>query len=202
MSGILTDVTTERWMERSQRLARSVGNLAIESKSIEVSTPEDLVVRDILPSQDLNSGSVNGWSGTQEWQQGFATNGSPDAYNEAYTLDSSENLEDKIVGFYGISFLHADIQTHQIRFKGGKNGTQGVRREFNVESAETDEEGRALFLTDSIFGATEDGTIEQYVESANDGGRVVYHGYVAEPVGETIAEESHPPLNQTPAVTR
>ena len=202
MSGILADVTTERWMERARNLARSVGNLAIESKSIEVSTPEDLVVRDVLPYQDLDSGSANAWSGTQQWLQDLATNGSADDYNETYTLDSSGNLEDKVVGFYGISFLHSDIQTHQVRFKGGKNGTQGVRREFNVEAAETDEEGRALFLTDAIFGAKEDGTIEQYVGSNTDGNRVVYHGYVAEPVGETIAEESHPSLNNSPSVRR
>lgn len=193
MSGILTDVTTKRWMERAEQLATHVGDLAMKSKSIEVTSKENLVVRGILPAQDFNTGDENGWGGSTEyWVQDFNASGTDDSYNEAYQIDSNNAAEDKIIGLMGITFLHSDVQTRQIRFGSGTTGTQGVRREFNLESAETDEEGRALFLTDLIYDAKEDGNIEEYTETAADGGRTVYHGFVAEPVGETISEYSSP----------
>lgn len=203
MSGVLSDVTTERWMERERQLARDVGRLAIESKSIEVDSPQNLVVRDILPAQDLDTGDNNNWqdsnnSGDEEWRQDWsssnnaATAASSTSYNEAYKVDSTSNAEDKIIGIMGLSFLHPNVETRQFRFSMGKNGNQGVKREFNVESGETDEEGRSMFLQDVIFDAKEHGTIEHWVDSLQDGNRVVYHGYVAEAVSETIAEDSNP----------
>lgn len=202
MSGILTDVTTKRWMQRETKLARDVGQLAINSKSIEVDNPNNLVVRDILPADDLNSGANNAWNDTseanttEEWQQDWATGTgtSTDAYNEAYTIDSSSNAEDKIIGFMGLSVLHPNNETHQVRFQMGQSGNQGVKREFNIESLETDRESRAMFLTDVIYDAKEHGTVDFYNEANNDGDRVILHGYVAEAVGETLSEPSNPML--------
>lgn len=200
MSGILTDVPTQRWMQRQRGLAQDVGELALESSRIDIDGVQDLVVRDILPQQDFDAGgelgnTVNG-TGNEEWLQDLSSSGSNNSYNEAYKIDSNSQAEDKIIGIMGVSFLHSDIQTRQLRFKLGSSGNQGVKREVNVESVETDDEARGMFLTDVVFDANEHGTVEMYSSTANDGNRMVLHGYVAEPVSETLAEPSSPQLSK------
>lgn len=200
MSGILTDVTEDRWMEREKSLAEKVGRLALNSSSIDIDGVENLVVRDILPQQDFNGGADNGatydGTGDELWTQDLASSGSNNAYNEAYQVDSNDLAEDKIIGIMGISVLHSDLQTRQLRFSLGQGGNQGVKREVNIEPLETDNAGRAMFLTDLIFDAKEHGVFEHYQEQAADGERIVYHGYTAEPVGETLSEPSSPQLAQ------
>lgn len=187
-------------MQRERQLAQEVGSLALESSSIDIDGVQNLVVRDILPQQDLDAGGDNGatydGTGNELWVQDLSSSGSDNSYNEAYQVDSGSQAEDKIIGVMGISALHSDLQTRQLRFSLGQGGNQGVKREVNIESMETDEEGRAMFLTDLMFDAKEHGTIEHYQETATDGERLVYHGYVAEPVGETLAEPSSPQLAQ------
>lgn len=197
MGHILTDVTTERVMQREQDLARDVARLAMQSKNIEVSTPENLVVRDILPAVDLNSGGDNGWTtADDEWRQDYSTAASADAYNEAYEIDSDGNADGKIIGILGVSFLHADIVTRQIRFGIGVGGNQGIKREFQVEGMEVDRESRGLFATDVVYGAEEDGNISHWVDAAEDGKRAVFHGVVAEPVEQTLSVAVNPLLSE------
>lgn len=199
MSGILTDHTTEMWNQRETSLARTVGKMAISSKSIEVNNADQLVVRAIQPHLDLNSGSDNNWNDdsesgtTREWQQQWSSgSGTADEYSEAYVIDTSSNAEDKVIGFFGVSFLHASVVERQLKFGIGTSGSQGIKREMNVESVENDEENQALFLTDIIYGANEDGNVEVDIQSADDGQRMVLHGFVAEPVGDTVSVATNP----------
>lgn len=199
MSGILPDTETSDWKRRAKSMANTVGQKAISSKSIEVDSPEQLVVRDIQPHIDLNSGSENGWNDdtesntTKEWQQDYSSgSATSDQYNEVYVIDSNDLAEDKVIGIYGMSYLHADVVTRQLRFNIGTAGNQGIKREFNLEHVENDQESRGLFLTDVVYGANENGQVETDVSAAEDGKRMVLHGYVAEPVGETISVASNP----------
>lgn len=195
MSGIATNVRPQKWSGRERDVAVSVGQRAIDSKSIEVNSRDNLVVRQLLPAQDLESGTDNNWGGSNEnWIQDWSSgSGSANSYGESYEIDSSNNAEDKVVGFYGITSLSAALDTEQLKFGMGTDGNQGVKREFNIEAMETDEESRALFTTPVVYGANEDGNIEHYLDAANDGKRVVFHGWVAEPVGETLSVATSPP---------
>lgn len=202
MSGILTQVTEQRWMQRETSLAEQVGEIALASSSIEVESAENLVVRDILPAQDLNSGEDNGWSDdtednpSEEWRQDWGTDGTADEYNHAYSIDSGGLNEDKAIGFMGLTVLHSDNTTRQLRFEAGQGGNQGVKREFNIESLETAEESRAMFLQPVLYDAKEHGLVDFYQSEVSDGDRVILHGYVAEAVGETLSEPSSPQLAQ------
>lgn len=196
MSGVLTANDYE-WVERERNMAETVMQRALDSSSMDVPR-KNLVVRGILPARDLVSGEENGWTddqngnGEHEWRQDWSSNGTADAYNEAYVIDSDTLAEDKIIGIYGLTLNSTTDDIRQIRVSAGAGGSQGILREMNVEPASADEEVRGLLSDEILFGPKETGQIDFYLTDTTDNQRVILHGWTAEPAGETVKEPSVP----------
>jgi uncharacterized membrane protein len=160
-----------------------VEQLAIENIS-DVGDDEDVHVRQILPNEDLQSGDDNGYNGTDRVfeQTGLAA----DTVNETYEVDSDLKADDKVVAIFGVTNVAADPKTTELVFE---SGTGGIIERQNIQGLLTDPEDTLLFTDPLVFGATQDGVINQYTESAGDDG-VVFHGVVAEPTGKTISESN------------
>lgn len=192
MAGIIT-ADESSFCQRERQAAQRAMRMAFDSKKIEARGKDNVVVRPVLPAKDLDSGTDNGWSTTEEWQQDWsAGSATADAYNQAYDINSSGRAEDKVLVFYGLTHNSATVDTRQVRFLRGNNATEGVDTETNIEPLESDEESRGLLTEFIEYGADADGQIEQYIDAANDGKRLVYHGWVAEAVGENISAPSVP----------
>lgn len=197
MGYLFNAITEARQHELAVQLAQTVTDLALNSTVLDLGGAQDLVVRDILPHEDLQSGAQNGWNGTVErWVQDWNASGTADAYNEAYEVDSSNRAEEKIIAFSSITLLDGNPVVEQVRFGAGTDGTQGVRRWFNVQSMQNDEEARGWMADAVIFGANADGNVEEYIDAKSDGHHTVYGGVVAEAVGKTISEPQNPRLTE------
>jgi len=208
MAGILTQLTPKQRQTVEMELRREVGQRAMDSKSIEVNSPQGLVVRDILPAIDLDSGAENGWTdatGTtlNEWTQDWNSSGTADAWNEAYVIDSNSNAESKVVGFVALNEQSPSPEAAQVRFNSGSSGNQGVRDIAQLESLHSDDESTG-YLTDAvIYGADQGGTIDVWLkDSASDGQALVIAGAVAEPVEENLTQPSNPLLDGANSNTR
>ena len=185
--------------ERGVRAANTVADIAAgESQAREVaasravqtiadiSSQSDVHVRQILPTEDLDSGEDNGWDGEE---RRFIQSGlTEDEVNETYELDSDNRLEEKIVVIFAITNRADDPATTQIEFQ---SGTGGIFERLQVEGKLTDEQDTLLLADPVVFGATEDGTITQYVigDAAVDD-EVIFHGVVAEQAGRTLEPSS------------
>lgn len=196
MTGVLI-ADDALWMKRQQKVARSVAQKAVENDGIAAKSRDNLVVRPLLPAQDLDSGSENGWPDAtnanpdHEWRQDFTTGGATaDAYNEAYSIDSNSLAEQKILGIYGVSILHTTVETRQIKFRYGGPGE--VMSEINIEAVENDEQSRGLFPNNYYFDLNTSGSIEFWVDAAQDSNRIALHGWVAEDVEETYGFAQYP----------
>lgn len=171
-------------INNAERAARQlVEQLAVQNIS-DISTAEDAHVRQILPNEDLESGADNGYNGTDRvFEQ---TGLSADTVNEVYEIDSNLKADDKVVAIFAITNVSADPKTTELVFE---SGTGGIIERQNIQGLLTDPEDTLLFADPLVLGATQDGVINQYAESAGDDG-VVYHGVVAEPTGNTISESN------------
>lgn len=200
MVQLLTSIPEEEVNQFDKKVARRLTNLVVNSKSIEADDPNQVVVRDILPANDLNSGGENGWNGTDEnWVQDWSSDGAgTDAYAESYEIDSNNNAEGKIVAFHKINIPSGEsADTRQVRFGVGKGGNQGTKAWVNIEEAEQDSEGAGVFSQAVIYGPTQNGNIEQYIKNTTDGNRLQFLGFVAEPIGETLSVPSNPIVDAT-----
>lgn len=171
-------------INNAERAARQlVEQIAVQNIS-DISTAEDAHVRQILPNEDLESGADNGYNGTDRvFEQ---TGLSADTVNEVYEVDSDLKADDKVVAIFAITNVSADPKTTELVFE---SGTGGIIERQNIQGLLTDPEDTLLFADPLVLGATQDGVINQYAESAGDDG-VVYHGVVAEPTGKTISESN------------
>lgn len=171
-------------INNAERAARQlVEQIAVQNIS-DISTAEDAHVRQILPNEDLESGDDNGYNGTDRVfeQTGLAG----DTVNEVYEIDSDLKADDKVVAIFAVTNVSADPKTTELVFE---SGTGGIIERQNIQGLLTDPEDTLLFADPLVLGATQDGVINQYAESAGDDG-VVYHGVVAEPTGKTISESN------------
>lgn len=183
MTRLLTGVP-ERYIRIYEReLAISITRQAIESGDID--DENGLVTRPILPSVDLDSGDDNGWSGDAEWRQDWSANGSASDWNEAYRIESNNRAESKIIVIYGLTFLHTNVETRQVRHRDGIGGNGGTMQRTEVEGVEIDEESRGIFTHPLLHYPKENSTIDHWVSSATDGNRVKYDGIVCESVDRT-----------------
>jgi len=171
-------------INNAERAARQlVEQIAVQNIS-DISTAEDAHVRQILPNEDLESGADNGYNGTDRvFEQ---TGLSADTVNEVYEIDSDLKADDKVVAIFAVTNVSADPKTTELVFE---SGTGGIIERQNIQGLLTDPEDTLLFADPLVLGATQDGVINQYAESAGDDG-VVYHGVVAEPTGKTISESN------------
>ena len=185
--------------ERGVRAANTVADIAAgESQAREVaasravqtiadiSSQSDVHVRQILPTEDLDSGEDNGWDGEE---RRFIQSGlTEDEVNETYELDSDNQLEEKVVVIFAITNRADDPATTQIEFQ---SGTGGIFERLQVEGKLTDEQDTLLLADPVVFGATEDGTVTQYViGDAEVDDEVIFHGVVAEQAGRTLEPSS------------
>lgn len=178
--GVLVDHTTTDMATMERQVREGLLSLAVENIS-DINSRGDAVVRDVLPDQDLDSGTDNNWNGDDnEWtQDGLAT----DQFNETYALDSDGRLDGKIIAFYAVSNLDSTPSTTELQFL---TNTGGTFERLQVEGLLVDEETTGMLADPVIFGATQDGAIEQYVTQTDD--QVVLHGAVVEPEGSTLEE--------------
>lgn len=181
--GILTDPTAadigrvER-TTREQLVQEAVQNIS------DVDGQADVIVRDILPDADLASGADNNWDGNdRQWEQNGMGNTGAETANTVYNVDSDNEADDKIIAFYAISNVATSPVTTEIEFV---DNTGGVFERLQVEGLLTDDETLGLLADPVVFGASQDGDINQYATGADD--NVVYHGAVAEPEGQTLNE--------------
>ena len=185
--------------ERGVRAANTVADIAAgESQAREVAasravqtiadigSQNEVHVRQILPAEDLNSGGDNGWDGEE---RRFIQSGlTEDEVNETYELDSDNQLEEKVVVIFAITNRADDPATTQIEFQ---SGTGGIFERLQVEGKLTDEQDTLLLADPVVFGATEDGTVTQYVVGdAEVDDEVIFHGVVAEQAGRTLEPSS------------
>lgn len=199
MPGLLTVAEDSDLKAAEQRLVSELRSRA--KRQIEgVNSDGDVHVRDILPDQDLQSGGGNGWNGSdRDWVQSSL---SATTLNEAYTLDSTDRAENKVIGFFAISSIASDIITNEVELE---DGTGSTFERLQFEEAQTFSNGEyALLRNPVIFNEGKDGKIYIYPESAGTE-QLVLHGAVAEKAGTTLGirsqQEGSPPGRGNPTGT-
>lgn len=141
------------------------------------------VVRDLLPEKDFDSGSDNGWTDNDKWEQTGLTDGE----NKIYKIDPSSNAENKAIAIYGVMTLKSTPLTTRIKFmKGAEDSNMGVKDYVDVEPS-YNQDNLILLLKDVIlYKPKEDGHIIAVIDGAGDE-ELVFLGKVAEKAGETIS---------------
>lgn len=152
-----------------------------------VNNRNQAVVRDILPSEDLQIGGDNGWNGNdREWIQSGLTG---DSQNEIYTVNSNNRAQDKVYLIYGAAAVSADVLTSEIVFQDGTNATF---RRYNVETLDiVDISDVILFEEDIVYGVTQDGAIDVWATSGGTD-EVILLGKVLEARGQTVTPRDEP----------
>jgi hypothetical protein len=138
-------------------------------------SPDDLVVRDILPGTDLNnmSGEV--------WNQHLS------AY--LWTMNySGKNPDTKIFGIFGYKNKSANPHTVAIRFKVGAGGAK-IKDIWHVEQAQTEENTAVYSKNTIIYMDDETFVIEFYGDANTTDERGILLGRVVEPKGEIISPD-------------
>jgi len=148
-----------------------------------VSGPDQGVIREIIPSADLASGAGNNWADSdRDWVQGGLA---ADSLQETYTISSTGAAENKVLVFYGMYNVASDVLTTEVVFE---DGTGAAFARFNAESLEIAEVGDFILFDEPIvYGATEDGSLNQWPDAAGTD-HLVYMVRVAEPIGNTVTQ--------------
>lgn len=185
MPGVQTFPTMEEVDNEEGALKQELRNRAQKQLS-EIGSKNDVHVRDLLPEADLDqddANNVNGWNGTdREWVQSGLTG---DQLEQVYEIDATGNAEKKIIGIFAFSNISANPLTSQVVFEDG-TGSRFERAQVQ-EVFHRDEQTIALLEEPIIINATEDAVIFQW--PTGDGtDNVVYHGAVAEKMGNTLGE--------------
>lgn len=165
-------------MMEAQELADNIGP---------VNNPQQALVREMLPSDDLTTTNANGWAqADNEWAQDGLTAGQ---YNDVYSIDSNNEGQDKVFVFYGFINVAASPLTTEIRFQ---DGTGATFSRYSMEFIEVPEVNDIVLLDDPIvYGAAEDGTIGQWADVAGDD-NIVYLAKTAEQIGNTVTNRDNP----------
>lgn len=147
-----------------------------------VSGPEQALIREILPDADLGTTPTNTWADTdREWVQSGLT---ADQVEDVYDIDSNTEAQDKVLVFYGVFNTADDVLTTEVTFQ---DGTGATFARFNTEPLNIVEISDVLLFDELIvYGSTEDGTVNQWVD-ADGTDQMVYLAKIAEPLGQTLA---------------
>jgi len=170
----LLHLTDDEKLSREEELKKKLIAKALEKKIATRAT--DLAVRDILPDVDL------GYS-AKKWETGTLP---------AFTFSTVVNkrLEDtKVIGFVGVRDLKGGIGTgitSVIRFKVGP-GAAKVRRVFQIQGIESEEEKEGYFEEDIIYENGQHVGIDFY-NVADGVSNLQLIGFVVEPKGELVAQ--------------
>jgi len=128
-----------------------------------------VIVRDILPTDDLGVGSQN------DWKFSFTAAGWA-------TLINKTLPEDTAIAFYGVRVLDPNADLNVLRFK---LGAAKVKTEFQVQKALTEQDRTAYFEEVVLYKPTEVMIIEGQAGSAGDK-KVILLGFIAEPKGKRV----------------
>jgi len=158
-----------------------------------VSSREDVHVRDILPDEDLQTGSDNGWNGSDRvWSQGGL---SADTLNEIYTINSDNKAEGKVIAFYAVQAQVADPATTELQFEDGTGSI--FERVMFQEAHQNQDQVLALFRNPILYDEGKDGVIQAWADAASSD-ELILHGVVGEDAGTTLgvrAQKEHTPTN-------
>lgn len=191
--GILIDPTPAQINRVEQNIRSLLEQLAIQQ--IEgIDSPDDVDVRDLIPSEDLDSGSDNGWTtGTREWTQSGLT---ADSFNETYSIDGDVgNAQNKITALLAVSSNAASPATTEVRLE---TGTGGTFERFQVEGLLTDQEVLGL-IADPVINLPDQVTnIHQYATATTD--ELLFVGAVAEKTSTTLEPAQRFASNQSQRV--
>lgn len=182
---LIFDPTQQQVVQKQNQATQEAQNLADTITG--VSGPEQALVREALPSDDLTAGGGNNWAqGDNEWAQDGLTAGQ---YNDVYDIDSNNEAQDKVLVFYGLVNVAASVLTTEVRFQ---DGTGATFARFSTEILEVPEVNDIILFDDNIvYGSTEDGTVGQWADIAGDD-NMVYLVKVAEPIGNTVTNRESP----------
>jgi hypothetical protein len=180
--GLLPAQTPQDLARMEQQVRQTIERMAAQNLP-DANSQQDIFIRNLLPSEDLESGADNGWNGTD---QQFIQSGLSSGMNETYDINSNGDLDEKILGIVGITSLAADPVTTQIEFE---SGTGGVFERLQIEGIYTEENVTGLLANPIIFGATQDGLIKQYAKGSGDD-QLVFHAAIAETEGETLEDSA------------
>jgi hypothetical protein len=129
----------------------------------------EVVVRDILPTDDLGVGTNNAW-----------VISIPTGSNNV-TI-TKELPDDMAFGFYGVRFLDPAADVTTIRFKLGQAKIKAV---FQVQSALTEEDRTGYFEEVILYKPKDSMVIDVFAGSSGDK-KVQLLGFVAERKGRTV----------------
>lgn len=170
--------------ERQFHMAQEQAASKAESMATQIegiTSSDGAVVRSMLPYEDLESGSGNSWNGTdREWTQDGLT---ADSANEVYTIDSNSNAQNKIFVFYGLLNVATDVLSTEVEFQ---DTTGATFFKVGTQSLEIDPETALIFNKPVVYGATEDGAIDQWCGGTAGNDQMVYLAQVVEKKGETF----------------
>lgn len=184
MPGLQAEATESDFRQREQQVAREVEQRVINQVS-GANSSDDVHVRDLLPNEDLQSGSDNNWNGTNRvWLQG---GGSADQLNEMYTINSDNKAEGKVIGIYAIQAQTGDPNTTEVQLE---DGTGSIFERLMFQEAHNNQtEVSALMRNPVIYNEGKDGVIQQWLDNAADD-ELILHGVVGEKAGTTLGTRS------------
>jgi hypothetical protein len=129
----------------------------------------EVVVRDVLPSDDLGLGTNNAW-----------VIAIPTGSNSV-TI-TKELPDDMAFGFYGVRFLDPAADVTHVRFKLGQAKIKAV---FQVQAALTEQDRTGYFEEVILYKPKDSMVIDVFAESSGNK-RVQLLGFVAERKGRTV----------------
>lgn len=177
----LVNPSSQMVVQASKQAASTAEGLAETITGI--SGPDQAVVREILPDEDLESGGDSSWDGNdREWVQSGL---SIDVNNETYTIDSNSKAQNKVVVLYGFANVNSDPITTEVSLD---DGTGATFFRMNTQLLQDPEVSNyVLFDEPQVFGTTEGGAINQWSDTDASDDYLVLLGKVAEPLGETLS---------------
>jgi hypothetical protein len=180
--GVLVAATAEDIADREVQARNTAEQRAVQNIS-DIGSAGDVHVRQLLPGVDLDEGADNDWTaGDDEWVQ----TGLSDGRNEVYNIDASANADDKVVVIFGVTNKSGSPITTNIEFE---TTTGGLIENLQIEGLETDPEDTLLFSDPVFLDPSQSAVMFQDTDEAGDD-KVIYHGVVAEPAGETLEDSS------------
>jgi hypothetical protein len=167
-----TDYTPAEIDSRAEALKQKLINIALARKI--ATSPDELAVRDILPSEDLNYSR-------EYWTSPILTTNS---FQPAVSVRVADN---KVIGFFGVANPYTDKTTTELRFKIGPGGSK-ILNVYELEPVLNEQNKIAVFDEDIIYKNGEYATIEAYLASSASTGTstIALLGFVVEPKGETV----------------
>jgi len=184
MPGLMAEATEDDFRSRENEVAQEVQRRVLQQVS-GAQSADDVHIRDILPNEDLQAGSANGWNGTNRvWLQ---STGAADTLNEMYTINSDNKAEGKVIAFYGVQAQVADPNTTEIQFEDGTGSI--FERVMFQEAHNNADQVKALFRNPIIYNEGKDGVIQQWLDAAADD-ELILHGVVGEKAGTTLGTRS------------